>query len=149
MTNSLLAALAAVALPGMACFAQTAQDLGLSEHSSFTFPDGGRDPFLPIGWQKPQEMLPAEVGHAPAAPILKPEMFVVTSISVDRIRLAIINGKPYGEGEMFSIQTQTEDKRVLKVQVLTIQDGSVTLGSGSLRLSCPLRLSLQQPVKKP
>lgn len=144
--NSLLAALAAAVAPGMACQAQTAQELGVTEHSAFAFPDGGRDPFLPVGWQKPQEALPAETG-VPAETVLKPEMFVVSSISLDRIRLAVINGKPCGEGDF--IPAGTAGKRAFKVQVLAIQDGVVTLGSGSARVVCPLRLALQHPVKKP
>ena len=148
--NSLLAlAAAAVILPGLPCQAQTAQELGITEHSAFAFPADGRDPFLPVGWERPQEAQPTDNTPAPIQPVLKPEMFVVTSISLDRIRLAVINGKPYGEGD--NIPLDAEGKRGLRVQVLTIQDGLVTLVSGSLKLTCPLRLSQTQApaAKKP
>jgi hypothetical protein len=134
----------------MCCQAQTAQDLGVSERSAFHSSQETHDPFLPVGWQKPQDMLSGETNAPAAAPdetLLKAELFVVTSISVDRIRLAVINGKLYGEGDAFPFLM--EGKRQVKMQVLMIQDGMVTLGCGSVRVACPLRLSGQKAVKKP
>ncbi|MEI8233505.1 MAG: hypothetical protein WCH57_02335 [Verrucomicrobiota bacterium] len=148
MKNSLLLVAAVAVVTGLSCQAQTAQDLGVAERSDFNAPLDGRDPFLPVGWQKPpQEPLSAESG-TPAQPLLKPELFVVSSISVDRIRLAVINGKLCGEGDGFPFLL--EGKQQVKVQVLKIQDGMVTLGCGSMQVTCPLRLSSgQKAVKKP
>jgi len=136
-------------MAGMVCQAQTVQDLGVKEQSAFDAPSAGRDPFLPVGWQKvPEEPLPGAGGASAAAePLLKPELFLVSSISVDRIRLAVINGKFYGEGESFPFLL--EGKREVKVQVVKIQDGMVTLSCGSMQVSCPLRISTQRGVKKP
>lgn len=146
----LLLATAVAVVPWTHCQAQTAQDLGITEHSSFGMSEQERDPFLPVGWQKPQETLPEQSGAPVSAPapemVLKPDFFVVSSISVDRIRLAVINGKPYGEGDTFLFLV---DGKQVKVQVLMIQDGTVTLGCGPLRVTCPLRLSSQKTGKKP
>lgn len=148
--NSLvLILLAAAAFAAAPCGAQTAEELGTAERSSFAFPADGRDPFLPVGWEKPAEALPVENAPSAAAPALKAEMFVVSSISLDRIRLAVINGKPYGEGD--TVPVEIAGKRGPKVQVLAIHDGSVTLISGTQRLECLLRIATgqQPPAKKP
>ena len=146
--NSLWFGLVLASMAGMVCQAQTLQDLGVKEQSAFDAPAAGRDPFLPVGWQKaPEESLPGAGGAPAAESLLKPESFLVSSISVDRIRLAVINGKFYGEGESFSYQV--EGKREVTVQVVKIQDGMVTLRCGSMQVSCPLRISTQRGVKKP
>ena len=147
--NNLLFVVAFAAVSWGSCQAQTAQDLGVQEQSAFDVSPGARDPFLPIGWQRPPDSSPVESGvpaTAPAETLLKPEMFVVSSISVDHIRLAVINGKLYSEGEAFTFLV--EGKQQVKMRVFKIQDGMVTLGCNSVRLACPLRLSSPQKTDK-
>jgi hypothetical protein len=132
---------------GMA-FGQTSADLGLLKHSSFEVPEGARDPFWPIGWQKPlsepSAALPGGAAHVDYGP--RADAFVVSSISLDRIPLAVINGKPYGEGDTIVLAVGEKKNVLVKVQVFAIRDGMVTLRYQDKNLLCPLRL-WQKPAK--
>lgn len=116
-------------------FAQTAEELGVAGRSSFQMEEGARDPLWPIGWTRPSAV-PTVAGEAPAQVLPRAEYFAVSSISLDRIPLAVINGQPYGEGDTV---VWTGDKKTFRLQIISIRDGAVTLRYQDLKLVCPLR----------
>ncbi len=93
----------------------------LAHTSSFQpQPNGQRNPFWPIGW------VPTAVVASVAAPVLvdvRPEQFVVTSVSLDAPALAVINGKTRGVGDRIPVSADSKDFVVVK-QIL---DGEVVL----------------------
>lgn len=124
--------------------AQTAEELHATRRSSFEAPAGARDPLTPIGWQKPQaagEVANPHMGRAVES-YLVPAAFVVSSISLDRIPLAVVNGKAYGEGDIFPFTAGGEK---VQLQVFAIRDGAVTLRYKAFQVVCPIRG--QQPSK--
>lgn len=146
-SNRLFLVLVSVALAGSGGMlrAQSVEELGVKNHSSFDSKALERDPFTPIGWKKPVEVTSvATVGPVKQGPEIGPDSFVVSSISVDRIPLAVINGKPYGEGEWISI---TADNRPMKLQILSIRDGIVSLRFQDKVIKCPIRI-WQKPATK-
>ncbi len=98
------------------------KEYALAHSSSFDAPPGGaRNPFWPIGWTP---TMVAGTAQTTAQQIdVKPEQFVVTTISVDYPPLAIINGRSYAVGDQIPV---TADKRVF-VTVKQILDGVVVL----------------------
>ena len=146
MKNSFPLALLLLAGLSLACSAQTAEELGISQRSTFDDSVEQRDPFLPIGWVRPaSEPAPVFRGAPVAASIesyIRPEAFVVTSISLDRIPLSIINGKAYGEGE--SLPFMAGDKKIT-LQVYSIRDGAVVLRYNNFKVTCPIRMA-QKPA---
>lgn len=106
---------------------QSAEALQIPSRSSFRHSEDLRNPFLPIGWVKPDPEAPAKVSTAaPAMPdlaarLFTTERFQVTSISTGALPLASINGKVYGEGDLIPF-TETE-----VAQVVRIRDGIVLL----------------------
>ncbi|MCX6966800.1 MAG: hypothetical protein NTZ46_03305 [Verrucomicrobia bacterium] len=140
-----------LAASGLACNAQTAAELGISPPSDFDAVAMQRDPFLPLGWHPPDSATPVVKGAAAVATTesyIRPEAFVVSSISVDRLPLAVINGKTYGEGDPLPFMAG-ERKIVLKVYA--IRDGAVTLIYNDFKVTCPIRLWQKPavPGKKP
>ena len=112
--------------------AQTAAELKIKERSTFKGAPTMRDPFWPIGWQKraPEgsSILAPKTGSALVASpemFLKPELFIVSSISTGAVPIAIINGKMYGEGEL--IPFNAGGPKPVSAQVYKISDGTVTL----------------------
>ena len=139
--NSALLAVLVLAASALACSAQTVEELGVTRHSAFDDSGQRRDPFLPIGWERPASAPVRLVGGAPVAATtesyLKPEAFEVSSISLDRLPLAVINGKAYGEGE--SVPFLAGDKKI-KLQVYSIRDGTVTLRYNEFKVTCLIRV---------
>lgn len=128
-------------------FAQTVEDLGITKHSSFQTLEGARDPFWPIGWTKPSTVAFVSGESAPVEIVPQPDHFAVTSISLDRIPLAVINGKPYGEGDSL-VWLNGSTKKTYKLQIISIRDGAVTLRYDDVKVVCPLRL-WQKPAATP
>ncbi len=150
--NSALIALLILIGSSLVSLAQTAEELGAAKLSAFEVGTERRDPFVPIGWQRPASEPAPIVRGAPVVmtteSYLRPEAFVVSSISVDRLPLAIINGKAYGEGD--SLPFVAGEKKI-KLLVYSIRDGAVTLRYNDYKVTCPIRI-WQKPVepgKKP
>ena len=151
MKNSVLLLLI-LAGSGLACNAQSVEELGVSQRSAFEDAGERRDPFLPIGWQRPASESAPVVKGAPVVmtteSYIRPEAFVVSSIALDRLPLAVINGKTYGEGD--PLPFVAGDKKI-KLQVYAIRDGAVTLRYNDFKVTCPIRLWQKpaMPGKKP
>lgn len=99
------------------------KEYALAHSSTFDAPPGGtRNPFWPIGWT-PSAPVTAIQTTAVQQLDVKPEQFVVTTISVDYPPLAIINGHSYAVGDQIPV---TADRREF-VTVKRILDGMVVL----------------------
>ena len=132
--------LASAVLPATGS-AQTAEELGASKRSSFDAAAIQRDPFLPIGYtRQAADGLPSASNVAlppPTESFIRPEAFVVTSIAVDQLPLAVINGKTYGEGDTIPFNAGGQP---IKLQVYAIRDGGVVLRYNEFKVKCPIRI---------
>jgi len=127
-------------------YAQTAEELGVAKRSAFDDSTIQRDPFLPIGWNQPV-LVQGPVHSGVSAPptiesFIRPEAFVISSILFDKIPLAVINGKAYGEGDSMPFNAGGTQ---IKLQVFAIRDGVVTLQYGEFKVACPIRV-YQKPT---
>ena len=145
---ALIGCLALVA--GSAAFAQSVEELGVAKPSLFESPLGDRDPLWPIGWTKKAPVESVIVNGVPTEIVPRAEAFYVSSISLDRMPLAVVNGKPYGLGDRFvwTADGGKEGPKQFRLQVVGIRDGAVVLRYGSTDLTCPLRV-VQQVVPSP
>ena len=111
--------------------------LELTNKSSFTMQDNGRNPFWPIGW-KPSPKSNATSTAEPVGPEVQPSAFLVSSIVMDpRARFAIINGKVMNEGQVFGLQMGSS---TYQITVKAIEDGRVILVRGrDQEIVVPLR----------
>jgi hypothetical protein len=96
-----------------------------------------RNPFWPIGW-KPSPKLTTSAPTETAGPAISPDVFLVSSITVDTGgKFAIINGKAMSEGQVFGLQLGTA---TYQITVKAIQDGQVILVRGrDQEIAVPLR----------
>lgn len=99
--------------------AQSAKELQLTRESRFEVKDTTRNPFWPVGWT-PKMAEKAQPGKVPSSAWFRVEAFTVSSISTGGLPLAMINGRPYGEGDFMTTPNGT-------VQVSVIRDGTVQL----------------------
>jgi len=124
--------------------AQSAEELHIVRRSTFESPAAARDPMLPIGWQKQGGIV---TDGAPAArtaeSFIVPAAFVISSISLDRIPLAVINGKAYGEGDLMPFSAGGEK---IQIQIYAIRDGAVTLRYKAYQVVCPIRTAQLKPA---
>jgi hypothetical protein len=135
----------------LAGFAQAADSPTLAEpvgsyqlknRSKFTAPETARPPFWPIGYVKRGPVTEAAVITRMN---VSPDMFSLTSISVGNPSLAIINGRPYGEGEYLRTAVRGGLKSVpadprQRISVSRIVDGHVVLQTGDGQVvNVPLR----------
>lgn len=107
--------------------AQSAEDLQLERRSEADIPPAQRNPFWPVGWAKKEANTAAPSGVAVNAidtSFLVPARFVVSSISIGKFPLAVINGKTYGEGDLIAVNSGANR---VNVQVVSIRDGKVKL----------------------
>lgn len=102
---------------------ETSKEYILKHKSDYTAADDARDPFWPIGF-KPAAATP-EAPQAPAAetlPEVRPEMFVVTTISLEKdAPLAVINGRTHAIGDRLPVDASGKQF----VTVRKIMDGAV------------------------
>ena len=106
----------------------------LANISSFKCAETQRAPFWPIGWVKRAKGGTAQV-DAPSAPkfVFDPKSFKVTSIMLGPPALAVINGRPYAEGEALrqprgpAGATLPQLPPGVRVRVQRIADGEVIL----------------------
>ncbi len=98
--------------------APRAKDIKLERHSSFSADSNGRNPFVPIGYQKPVAAVVKVVEID-----VRAEMFVVTATLPGNPPLAIINGKDRGIGDRIPLNANGSEFVIVK----RIDDGQVTL----------------------
>ena len=107
----------------------------LKNRSVFSQPETARAPFWPIGWSKPVAgQVTQQVEQAAPVATLDPEQFSVTSTAGS---IAIINGKPYAQGEFIRAGKPKDAKSSVpgvtplppgtKVRVARVADGVVIL----------------------
>jgi len=138
--NSALSGFLLLACLGGGACAQTVEDLNIANRSAFEVSNDFRDPLLPIGWTKSSPIVVPIVNGVPVPPpieaYIRPEAFLVSSISVAKLPLAIINGKQWGEGDLMPFVAGTEK---IMLQVFAIRDGSVVLRYKDHKITCPIR----------
>jgi hypothetical protein len=109
---------------------QTVPPYELKNRSEFvTSTTNPRPPFWPIGWVHRDASSPIVLAQPAVNVSLDVKFFKVTSIllgSGTTPSLAIINGRPYTEGE-FVRMPKTQGAPPVRVRVLRINDGSVFL----------------------
>lgn len=106
----------------------------LLNRSSFSPGDVRRNPFQPIGWKR---TMAGPAVAAVSVQTIEPKDFLVTSILLGaQPKMAMINGKPYTEGELIQIGSGAQ---VTKVLVVSIQDGVVVVRSSNKQLAVPLK----------
>ncbi len=119
------------------------KDYVLAHKSSYTGTPATRSPFWPIGWV-PSAPVPVEAAVVVAT--VKPEDFVVTSISLDYPPLAVINKHTYGVGERIPVGAAAAGSASAKggefVTVRQISDGTVVLDHRGTLLRCATNVSL-------
>ncbi|XHR26943.1 MAG: hypothetical protein ACFUZC_13435 [Chthoniobacteraceae bacterium] len=143
-SNALFTLIFCLAVGGAGALGQSVEALGVGKPSAFQYIEGDRDPFWPIGWTKKVVEL-SGTGTATTVAVEvapKAESFYVSSISLDLIPLAVINGKAYGIGDRFllSIPVEKAEPKTFRMQVTAIRDGVVVLRYGMVELNCPLRV---------
>lgn len=101
--------------------AQSVEELKVAPASNFEVSNTARNPFWPIGWTPTSEEKVVSDGQKVSSTAwFKKESFTVSSISTGGLPLAMINGRPYGEGDFINMPGGT-------VQVSQIHDGTVQL----------------------
>jgi hypothetical protein len=113
----------------------------LKNRSKFNAPSASmRVPFWPVGWSKQKQ-----AAVAVAAAVAEPkEVFDVKSLKLSSISigigtepsLAVINERPYAEGEFLRMPKGSGGR--IRVRVQRINDGSVTLEHGDQKFLVPL-----------
>ncbi len=107
--------------------AQSAEDLQLERRSESDISPAQRNPFWPVGWAKKEVNAAAPSGaveNVIDTSFLVPSRFAVSSISIGKFPLAVINGKTYGEGDLIAVNNGANR---VNVQVVSIRDGKVKL----------------------
>lgn len=104
--------------------------------SRFSAENIPRDPFERLATEHlTNEAEPVVMSRDSATDGELAQMFRVTAFSIDRISIALINGKAFAEGENFTIRAKNKNHRVTVLKVK--QNGVVLKCSGSI-LSIPL-----------
>lgn len=109
----------------------------LKEKSSFAVQRGTRNPFLPIGW-KGGPIVSAPVAARQNTPA---DAFRLTAILVGSPSLAVINGRPYQEGQVIRMPKIDAPKGAapqVAPRVYRILDGAVQIQAGEQILTVPL-----------
>ena len=103
--------------------AEASKEYLLTHKSAYAAADDERNPFWPIGF-KPTAAAP-EGPQAPAAeavPDVRPEMFVITTISMERdAPLAVINGRTHAIGDKLPVDANGKEFVIVR----KIMDGAV------------------------
>ncbi len=106
--------------------------------SEFSLEKITRDPFSSIDQKdepKPAESQPMVLLSGKPDGI-GPDLFQVSTISIAKFAIAIINHKAFVAGDSFSIKAA---ERVIKVAVAKVNDGDVVLELEGRKLTVPLR----------
>lgn len=100
----------------------------------------GRDPFAPIRYgmllDKKLPLLGPKAGLEGKSDRNLADFFDVSTISLGRLSIAVINKRAFAEGEYF--QFKHPDGAVFMVRVLQITDGKVELDCAGQNLKVPL-----------
>lgn len=140
-----------ILLPASFACAQSAGVIKIKNRSSFTSVDIARNPFWPIGFSPnavatttPNEAQQPVMSQKPA---LKAEDFNLTSISsFQGTRMAMLCGKPVGEGQLVNLNLGGQRT---KVQILKVTDGSVVLQCMGQEITVQLKRPEMDLMLKP
>lgn len=133
-TSSFAFVVIALGLAAIPVQAQSVDALELEKRSSYRSPSE-RIPFWPIGW--------APAGEVALTPVIQteeidtsfftPDKFSLTSISIGRLPLALINGRTYSEGDPIPVGAGHSG------EVVAVRDGEAVLRFRDKTISVPLK----------
>jgi hypothetical protein len=120
--------------------------LNFPNPSSFKLDKLEHDPFSSLDDPEPEKSLPNSilVVQSGTSKTIGPELFHITTISVDKLPIAIINRRAFAPGDTFRITAA--DGRIIKVAVLEVRDGGVLLDLEGTKLTVPI--SRKEPKKE-
>ena len=123
-------------LLGASLCAQSVEELGVARRSGFAVSNTARNPFWPVGWtpDSGKEVAPKVSSSA----WFNEASFRLSSIWTGGLPLAMINGRPYGEGDFISMPGGI-------VQVNQIRDGVVQLLFEGRTLEVTIRRESTRP----
>jgi len=125
------------ATPAPAATAAPAPASPVKTRSRFDVPPSQRNPFWPIGWERPAKVVTQAAPQRPTILDVPPELFSVSSIVLGQPNLAVINGRDYAEGD--TIQVNVSGVPV-QLTVFRITDGEVVLNHRGREVKLRLRL---------
>ena len=132
-------------LTGVTCL-NAADELPFPRPSSFDTRRIPRDPFTPINSLGTEQTMVVDTAPADGGNKFDPAtLFKVSSISINRLSIAIINNRAFGEGEPFDLRG--EGKSIQRVTVLKIRDGSVELDYAGKHITVPLTRKEPKPME--
>jgi len=95
--------------------------------STFKVASDARNPFWPIGWVRQAPTAPAEQPRMTT--IIRADQFSVTSISLNPLRVVVVNGRDYAEGDVMKLAI---GQSTIPVQIIKVSDGEVVFrGEGN------------------
>jgi hypothetical protein len=104
-------------------------------HSSFRAANISRDPFERIDAKYLVERMAVVVPVGIPADGGLDNLFRVTALSIDRLSIAVINGKAFAEKEVFKMKTKEKEMRVT---LLKVTQAGVELDCNGTILKVPL-----------
>jgi len=121
-------------------------DLKFPNASSFNLEKLDRDPFSSLDTPEltkstHDSMLVVASGTSKT---IGPELFHITTISLNKLPIAIINRRAFAAGDTFRIAAS--DGRIIKVAVSQVRDGNVVLELEGTKLTVPI--SRKEPKKE-
>jgi hypothetical protein len=142
--------LLALALLGCLAFGRSlpAQDLPFPRLSSFDARKISRDPFTPLdelGVVEKTQVVESIVGKGEKKIDLA-SLFRVSSISISKLSVAIVNGRAFAEGESFDLKG--EGGVVKRVTILKIREGGVDLDCAGYNVSVNLERKEPKPIEE-
>lgn len=111
----------------------TAKIPALPKNSSFSAANVVRDPFSQIGKGGSMERSVIVAANQDTKDLA--QLFRITSVSIDRISLAIINRKAFAEKDFFRVRTS---EKIVNVTVVKIHDGGVDLDCDGTLITVPV-----------
>jgi hypothetical protein len=110
--------------------------LGSGDPSKFSDEPEARDPFSSIDESTGTTGTVTPLFHAAAASEIGPDLFKVTTISISKLSIAIINRRAFAQGDTFNLKAA--DNHIFEVSVSKITDGEVVLELRGQQIVAPL-----------
>lgn len=146
MNRTLFSLLVAGSLLCRFC-ANAQEELPFPRPSAFDSRKIARDPFTPLNDLEVDKTLVVESVKKPDGKKASlASLFRVSAISINVLSIAIINNRPFAEGESFDLKG--DDTPIQRVTVLKIHDGSVDLNCAGTRVNVLLQRKEPKPIEE-
>jgi len=127
-------------------FVKATEELPFPRPSWFDSKKIARDPFTPIDALEMDKTLVVDSAATTGEKFSLASLFKVTSISIGRLSIAIINNRAFAEGEAFDLRG--EGKSIQRVTVMKINDGGVDLNYMGKLVKVPLFRKEPKPLEE-